>query len=324
MAVQIRKLQMNNTDLEAYVKLNNRVYVDDVSTVREERHWLSTAPVKANWQHWVAMQDGKMVGSAANAKQVSTDRPGSYRVHVAVDPEVRRQGIGSQLYDHCIAQLNQHHADVLFLFSSTREHYEDGVRFLQKRDFQLKMREPLSQLHVESFDSTPFQPKAEQIHSHGFEIKTLAELQSQFTDWAERYYRLDTAAMADVPSTDPFVPPSFEQFARSHLKEPDFDPNSFWIAVKDQEWLGLTSLWLTSADPEKAYTGLTGVLQPARRMGVATALKLRALDFARAKKVKIVQTDNEENNPMFQINLALGFKAIPASLYYRKDCTQGS
>ncbi len=311
---------MNDTDLEAYVRLNNRVYDDDVSTVCEERHWLSTAPAEAHWQHWVAIKDGKMVGNAANAKQLSTDRAGSYRVHIAVDPNSRRQGIGSQLYDHCVSQLNQHHDDVLFLFSSTREHYQDAVRFLEKRDFKLKMREPLSKLQVESFDPTPFQPKEDQVHSSGFEIKTLAELQNEYSDWAERYYQLDNAAMVDVPSTDPFVPPPFEQFERSHLKDPEFDPKSIWVAVRDGEWLGLTSLWISSADPEKAYTGLTGVLRQVRRMGVATVLKLRALDFARTREVKIVQTDNEENNPMFQINLALGFKAIPSSLYYRKDC----
>ncbi len=320
MTLHIRKLELTDADLEAYVTLNNRVYTDDVSTVTAERHWLSTASPKAHWQHWVALQDGKMVGSAAHARHLSTPRPGSYRVYVAVDPDARRQGLGTRLYDHCMTQLHQHHDDVHFLFSATREHYEDGVRFLEKRGYQLKMREPLSQLQVAGFDPAPYLSKATQIRSQGFEIKTLAELQAECPDWAQRYYALDTEAMIDVPSVDPFVPPPFEHFEQRHLQDPEFDPNMVWIAVKEGEWLGLTSLWITEGDRDKAHTGLTGVLRPARRRGVATALKLCAIAHARERNVKVVQTDNEENNPMFQINLALGFKAIPASLIYRKEC----
>lgn len=323
MTIQIRALELTDMDLAAYVTLNNRVYTDEVATVAAERHWLSTVPAKAHWQHWVAMQNGKMVGSAANAKDLSNARPGSYKLYVAVDPDARRQGIGTQLYDHCVSQLNQHHDDVHFLFSSTREHYEDGVRFLEKRGYRLKLREPLSQLQMEGFAPAPFLPKADRVRTYGFAIKTLAELQAEYSDWARRYYELDMAVMDDVPSADPFVPPPFAQFARSHLQDPEFDPHTFWIAVQDGTWLGLTSLWITSGDPDKAYTGLTGVLRPARRKGVATALKLRALAYAKHKNIKIVQTDNEENNPMFQINLDLGFKAIPASLFYRKDCKPG-
>ena len=320
MTIQIRALALTDADLAAYVELNNRVYTDEISTVAVERHWLSTAPEKAHWQHWVAMRDEKMIGSAAHAKQLLTARPGSYRVHVAVDPDARRQGIGTRLYDHCVSQLNQHHDDVHFLFSSTREHCEDGVRFLEKRGYQLKMRESRSQLQVEDFDPTPFLSKTDQAGAHGFEVKTLAELQAEFPDWTERYYALDMEANVDVPSPDPFVPPPFEQFTRSYLKDPEFDPNTVWIAVKNGAWLGLTSLWIASGDPNKAYTGLTGVLRPARRQGVATALKLHALAYAKCNGIKVVQTDNEENNPMFQINLALGFTPVPASLFYRKDC----
>ena len=321
MTILIRKLELSNEDLEAYVHLNNKVYTDDVSTVEEERHWLTTAPAKAHWQHWVAVRCGQMVGNAANAKDLYSARPGSYKIYVAVDPDARRQGIGTQLYDHCVNKLNERHDDVKFLFTSTREHYYDGVRFLEKRGFKLKMREPLSQLQLAEFEPAPFWPKAAKAKSLGYEIKTLKELQAEYPDWAKRYYLLDTEAMADVPSTDPFVPPPFEHFEKSHLSDPQFNPATFWIAIKDGDWLGVTSLWITSAEPEKAHTGLTGVLRPARRQGVATALKLQSISYAQQRKIQVVQTDNEENNPMFQINLDLGFKAIPASLFFRKDCT---
>ena len=37
------------------------------------------------------------------------------------------------------------------------------------------------------------------------------------------------------------------------------------------------------------------------------------------KGVTEVSTDNEENNPMYKINVALGFKPVPFSLDYSKN-----
>ena len=45
---------------------------------------------------------------------------------------------------------------------------------------------------------------------------------------------------------------------------------------------------------------------------------LRAIEFAAQRGVKSIQTDNEENNPMFQLNLALGFKPVPAWISLEK------
>ena len=70
-------------------------------------------------------------------------------------------------------------------------------------------------------------------------------------------------------------------------------------------------------DPEHSEiggTGLTGVRQGWRRMGIATALKLFVLRTARERGVRRVVTDNEENNPMLGINQGLGFKPLPAWL----------
>jgi hypothetical protein len=35
--------------------------------------------------------------------------------------------------------------------------------------------------------------------------------------------------------------------------------------------------------------------------------------------VVIIETDNEENNPMYQLNLQLGFAPQPAELDFHKD-----
>ena len=71
--------------------------------------------------------------------------------------------------------------------------------------------------------------------------------------------------------------------------------------------------------PELLEQGITGVRRAYRRMGLATALKLRTLDYAKAHGAKFIRTDNEENNPMYQLNLDLGFRPKPGFLVYEKE-----
>lgn len=55
-----------------------------------------------------------------------------------------------------------------------------------------------------------------------------------------------------------------------------------------------------------------------RRKGIATALKLRAINFAKGYGAKVIETDNEENNPMYYLNMKLGFRPRPAWLEFEK------
>ena len=70
----------------------------------------------------------------------------------------------------------------------------------------------------------------------------------------------------------------------------------------------MTGFWISLAEPAKLYTGLTGVLRSHRRRGIATALKVTALEMAKARGVRTLETDNEENNPMYLLNVELGFE----------------
>ena len=73
------------------------------------------------------------------------------------------------------------------------------------------------------------------------------------------------------------------------------------------------------SEPHKAWTGGLGVLKKYRRRGIAIALKIKAIEVLLKKGVIDIRTDNEENNPMYKINVALGFKPVPFSLDYLKN-----
>ena len=85
--------------------------------------------------------------------------------------------------------------------------------------------------------------------------------------------------------------------------------------------LGLSLLKKNLADSSKIQTGLTGVLRSHRRRGIALALKLQAIAYAKTEGIKTIETDNEENNHMYQINMQLGFEPKPAFLDFEKSLT---
>ena len=122
---------------------------------------------------------------------------------------------------------------------------------------------------------------------------------------------------------DPFRPQPLEDFLRQKVENPAFTPDASHVAVHGEEWAGLSELYIDSNHPQVGGTGLTGVTRPWRRKGLATALKLKVLRRAKAKGVRRVITDNEENNPMFQINLMLGFRAQPAWLGWQLNLAEG-
>ena len=92
------------------------------------------------------------------------------------------------------------------------------------------------------------------------------------------------------------------------------------IAVYKDQYVASTDIELMKkSDPYKAWTGGLGVHRDFRKRGIATALKVIAIEKLRKRGVKEIRTDNEENNPMYLINVTLGFKPVPYSLDYKKN-----
>ena len=107
----------------------------------------------------------------------------------------------------------------------------------------------------------------------------------------------------------------FEAFER-RLEIPGLRSEAAFVAVDGDLVVGCTELVVPPGDPDALRVGYTGVLRSHRRRGIAMALKLRAVQYARSVGANSIQTDNAESNPMYQINLRLGFVPQPAWLCY--------
>ena len=115
------------------------------------------------------------------------------------------------------------------------------------------------------------------------------------------------------------VTPPYEEWKKTLLSGPNFRAESFFLAVApDDTYAGISMLFHKQATKDLT-TGLTGVRRDWRRHGVALALKLMAIDYAKSKGAPQVYTENATTNVgMLAINERLGFQRQPAEIYFKR------
>lgn len=320
-ALWVRPFDMNSVaDYQAVVAIDNLIDPDHADSVENWQHWDSHRNPAHLMRRFIAERNGEAVAFGHFMHQSWSFREDKYMIWVGVHPDHERKGYGSALWDYLMAQLARRQPGELV--SYTRENRTHAVQFLEKRGFEVKLRMPVSRINPQAFDAAPFAGKIARVEQSGIAVRTLTELRADDPDWVHKAYELEWACVQDVPSVDGFTKQPFEAWQKRLLDSPNFMPQAWFIAVDSDQWVGLSCLWRNSTSSHKLNTGLTGVLRSHRRRGVATAMKVRALTFARDYGATEVDTDNEENNPMLQLNYQLGFRSMPAELALHKKLTK--
>ena len=317
--MNIRSFHPTDQDYAGVVAVDNAVWIDEVSTIEEWRHWDKTRDKQYRYQRYVVEADGRIAGYGACGDRHWAFEPGKFFIDLAVHPNARRQGLGTALYSRVMQEIEQWGPETISISSFTREDFPGGMRFLKTRGFDQAMRMPRSRLDVAAFDPAPFAAKMQRVRAAGMELHNMAHHMAHTPDWLRRWYDVQNELMQDVPYHDEFTPPTFETFQNRIDGHPRIFPEALIVAQDGDRWVGMSGLWLNQGNPQKLETGLTGVVRSHRRMGIATAMKVTAICFAQEKGITEIDTDNEENNPMYQINVQLGFEPVPASLDFLKE-----
>lgn len=304
-------------DFPALASLHNAIWPDNLESEEDIRRWDQHRDPKCLQQRWIAERDGAAVGVGRYFQMEWMYHPRKFGCDVSVLPEHQRQGIGGALYDHVMAELDVH--EPLAVRAWTREDYQPSVRFLTNRGFEEEERAFESRLDVTAFDPAPFDGAEERVLAQGFTIHTFGELALDRDDERlHRFYEVEGEMDEGIPAPEPLTRPSFEQWRHWIIDTPNRIDDAYFIALDGDEFVGASSLWRNPADQD-LHTGFTGVRPAWRRRGIALALKLRAVNYARSHGVAVIRTDNSSlNRPMLSINEALGFQKLPAWVGFKK------
>ena len=242
--------------------------------------------------------------------------PQKFWLWMEVMPEFQNQGIGAKLYEAMELALKPH--EPITYLVAARESMPHTVRFFEKRGFYEVSRTFQSHLEIERFDLEAF-PKKENSNSE-VAITSLAEELKTNSRCLEKLHELHTALGADVPSTDAYTPVDFDTFKKVNIDHPNVIREGYFIARVGDRYVGESNLHKSQEQSDVLTQEFTGVLGEFRRQGIAMALKLKTIEYAKAHSIKKIKTWNDStNHGMLAINDALGFVREPAWIKYQLD-----
>ena len=314
--LNIRPFNWSDEDYGIVIDIANAVFPDELDLPELLKHRDNARDQNYMLERVILEVDGKPVGTSSFGESMWTPIPGKFWIYVQVHPDHQRKGYGKAIYDHVVGVLSEKKPTILD--SWTREDKTDAISFLTQRGYEQVMRGQNSRLTLAAFDPSGFADVVERVSESGIRIVTLAELRENDPEWRKKLYELDWLLSLDVPEIDEPKKREFEVYCRQTFDKPTFFPEAFFVALDGDEYVGVSMLELNLADPTKLQTDLTGVVRSHRRRGIATALKVRSLSKAKTTEAQYVDTDNEEKNPMYTLNVKLGFEPTPGWLHMRK------
>lgn len=164
-------------------------------------------------------------------------------------------------------------------------------------------------LDLSGFNELPFLPSISRCETEGLAFRSLRELGDTSSN-RSALYELNKLCSKDIPGRGEFF--SFEEFCGRRFGE-RYDPDGVILALDSESWVGLcaTSDWSRSGF---AFNEMTGVVRSHRRRGIALALKVLGVRFARTLGVSAVRTVHDaENHAAIAMNRRLGYVDDPAA-----------
>lgn len=307
-------------DYDGVVAVANAVFPDRPTTVEEWRyddeHFDRTKYV---WERYVAAarRSGEVVGYAGLHHVPWNYHPQKLAANVRVHPQHRHRGVGTRLWEQVLASLQRYNA--IAVRTTIQESMTEGLRFASRLGFVEQMRMWESRLDVNACDLTQFRPSVQRAEDSGVRITTLAEELQRDHTALPRVYALSVDIGADIPQPDRFTPPDLRMFTEHFVESPWAIQEAFFLAVVDDDYVGFSNLFKPKQG-DWLNQGTTGVRRAYRGRGIATALKVRTVEYAKAHGLREVRTWNEiRNRGILAINDRFGFMRQPAWTTFMKE-----
>jgi len=296
------------TDFAAWARLDALVNPEFVYTAEEQQQWEQqyATPGLVD-EKWLVEEraTGQVVGSASLAHSPFSFEPRKFWVSAVVHPDHRRRGIGRSLAALLDSEAGLHQAT--HLWAAVRRDDARSLGFAQRLGFREQRRLWMSTLDLARPDLPTQSTRTKPSTLQGIRFTTLAAEGPEREEVRRRLYELLIEASKDVPRMGKFTPISYAQFEAS-FTNPAFLPEGTFLAADGEIYVGMTDFERSLGQPDSLRVGFTGTRAAYRGRGIASELKRRALDYARAMGIRYLRTVNDSlNMRIWAINEGQGF-----------------
>ncbi|MGB1253262.1 MAG: GNAT family N-acetyltransferase [Candidatus Promineifilaceae bacterium] len=312
--MNVRLFDPTDTEYDAIVAVHNAACPTQPVDVALMRQADARRKPKFFFERYVAEMDGQVVAMGTIGHTPWSYRPKKFIIDWVCHPDWEESAdiaFFTDLYERLLTRSPEK------VLAYIREDQLRRIHHLTKLGFEQSLVDAYSALMVGDFNFDAYGDLPAYLESQGVRIVTMSELEQSSDDgWVVRLESAEWEILQDVPQEEAFTRGTVAEWMEGN-NDPRRPHDGYFIAVNNEgEFVGVS--YLKRGAENVFYTGFTGVKRNWRRKGVATALKVRAIEYAHRMGVHTIQTDNEENNPMYALNMQLGFKPLPSWSDYIK------
>ena len=319
--LRIKKFTKTDSEFKELARIDNLVNHDSINHPDDDKREWGIRDKSLIRDRLLLYQDSQLIGAMYYSQGRDKNNRTTFFT-LNIDPEYNTQQTRELLYNRMLEEIASFNSNKILTGIYEHPNYDLLKQFLIDNKFKLVQTNREYSCDITKINIEKYRPLIEKLEAEGIKFYDSRDELNQFSDHYRKLEQLIWTYSKDfpIPNGVEHTRKPFEQAMKIQL---DFEENNYGteiIAVNDGKYIGSTDIEVYfKTEPHKGWTGGLGVLTEFRRKGIATALKIKAIERLLQKGVTELRTDNEENNPMYKINVALGFELVPFSLEYMKE-----